>query len=335
MKILITGAAGFIGFHLVKRLVNSNHDIIGLDNINSYYSIELKQERLNLCGIDKKDLIYKKLIKSSKWKNYNFLKVDIENQNEVENIFSKNKFDLVIHLAAQAGVRYSIENPKAYIQSNINGYFNILEACRHNEIKKLIYASSSSVYGLSDNERLSEIDITDSPVSLYAATKKTNELMSYVYSNLYGFQTIGLRFFTVYGPWGRPDMAPFLFTDAIINRKTISVFNNGNMQRDFTYIDDIIEGICNIIDIEIIEKSTIYNIGNNKPIKLMYFIKCLENELNLSSIIKMKEMQPGDVKATWANIDKLISKTKYEPKTSIEEGVKKFVHWYKDYYKKA
>jgi UDP-glucuronate 4-epimerase len=306
---------------------------VGIDNINSYYDVNLKYNRLENCGIHKQNIQEHILIKSTKWDNYNFVKIDLEDSNRINELFYTNKFEVVIHLAAQAGVRYSLENPKSYIQSNITGYFNILEACKNNSVQKLMYASSSSVYGISENERLSETDITDFPVSMYAATKKTNELMSYVYSNLYNFQTIGLRFFTVYGPWGRPDMAPFLFADAIINGKEINVFNNGEMQRDFTYIDDIIEGLYNIFKSDIVEKSTVFNIGNNKPVKLMHFIKCLQSELKTKPILKMKDMQPGDVKATWANIDKLILATSYEPRTNIEQGVKKFIIWYKDYFK--
>ena len=331
MKILVTGAAGFIGFHLVNRLVR-HYEVVGIDNINSYYDVNLKYSRLENCGINKQYIQEHNSIRSTKWDNYSFAKIDIEDSIKINHLFYTNKFDVVIHLAAQAGVRYSLENPKSYIQSNITGYFNILEACKQFSVKKLLYASSSSVYGLSENERLSESDITDSPVSLYAATKKSNELMSYVYSNLYNFQTIGLRFFTVYGPWGRPDMAPFLFADAIINEKEINVFNNGEMQRDFTYIDDIIEGIFTIFKLDIVEKSTIFNIGNNKPVKLLHFIKCLQSELKIKPILKMKEMQPGDVKATWANIDKLISATSYEPRINIEQGVKEFIIWYKKYF---
>jgi len=333
MKILVTGSAGFIGYYVAKKMIDLGYQVIGIDNLNDYYSVQLKIDRLANCGINISKLKYNYSIKSTIHDNYEFYKIDITDSDSIMKLFENNNFNIVIHLAAQAGVRYSIENPDAYIQSNINGYFNILEACRYCKVKKLVYASSSSVYGLSDNERLSESDITDFPVSLYAATKKSNELMSYVYSNLYGFQTIGLRFFTVYGPWGRPDMAPFLFTDAILNGKDINVFNNGQMQRDFTYIDDIIEGIYNVININMIENYTIFNIGNNKPVKLMNFIKCLENELKIIPKLKMKEMQPGDVKDTWANIDKLISKSSYEPKISIEQGVKKFVNWYKDYFK--
>lgn len=333
MKILVTGAAGFIGFHLVSKLVqNSNNIIYCVDNINEYYSINLKYDRLTILGFTENDINQNKFINSTKYNNCFFAKVNIDDNFQFEKTLNSEYFDQIIHLAAQAGVRYSLENPRAYIQSNIAGFLNILEYCRQNKILKLLYASSSSVYGMSNKEILSESDCTDFPISLYAATKKSNEVMAHVYSHLYNIQTIGLRFFTVYGPWGRPDMAPFIFTDSILNNKEIKVYNNGEMLRDFTYIDDIIDGIYKISTNNNNIKYKIYNIGNNKPVKLLDFINTIESELGISAKKVMLDIQPGDVKATWANIENLSLDTDYKPLTTVEVGVGKYIKWFINYY---
>ncbi|WP_225419994.1 NAD-dependent epimerase/dehydratase family protein [Methanohalophilus profundi] len=293
MKILVTGNAGFIGFHLVKKLVNSGHEIVGLDNINNYYDIDLKFGRLEQTGIDSKNLGYNRFVQSNEYMDYRFIKLNIEDRGNIENLFETEGFDVVCHLAAQAGVRYSLKDPHTYIQSNIVGFMNILEGCRHNNIKHLVYASSSSVYGLNTKMPFSTQDNVDHPVSLYAASKKSNELMAHTYSHLYGIPTTGLRFFTVYGPWGRPDMAYFKFTKAIIEDRSIDVYNYGNMERDFTYVDDVVAGIIKIIGSEPPEGNNewyseepvpsiskapyrIYNIGNNRPVNLMDFIGAVE-----------------------------------------------------------
>ncbi|MFA7288382.1 MAG: NAD-dependent epimerase/dehydratase family protein [Melioribacteraceae bacterium] len=332
MKILITGAAGFIGFHTVLRYIKEGNEIIGADNINDYYDTSLKFDRLEACGIDKSNIYYNKIAISEKWSNYRFIKLSIEDSENISKLFQCEKFDLVIHLAAQAGVRYSLKNPESYIKSNIVGFFNILEACRQYSVNNLLYASSSSVYGLS-GKLLSINDRTDSPISLYAATKKSNELMAHSYSHLYNIKTIGLRFFTVYGPWGRPDMAPFIFTDAILNDKPIKVFNNGAMQRDFTFIADIVEGIFLISKSNLNKQYNIFNIGNNATVNLLDFIIHLENGIGKKANKIMKDIQPGDVISTWADTKELTACTGYHSKTSIEEGVKLLLDWYKDYYK--
>jgi UDP-glucuronate 4-epimerase len=332
MKVLITGTAGFIGFHTAKRFINAGHAVVGIDNINDYYHTSLKYDRLKNSGIDIADIHYNQMTESLIWEHYRFMKIDLEDAGGIMHLFQSEKFDMVINLAAQAGVRYSLENPRSYIQSNVVGFINILEACRHNDVKKLIYASSSSIYGMSDKPLLSVSDTADKPVSLYAATKKSNELMAHVYSHLYHINTIGLRFFTVYGPWGRPDMAPFLFADAILNNKKIKVFNHGKMQRDFTYIDDIVDGIFNISHLSFPDYYNIFNIGNSNPIKLMDFITCLEQELGKLAIKEFHDMQPGDVIATWADTKELIAATGYKPKIDIQHGVKEFIQWYKNYY---
>lgn len=340
MKILITGTAGFIGFFLAKKLLDRGDKVIGIDNINDYYDINLKYARLKETGIDT-NLINddKKLIKSTLYKNYQFAKIDITDLKILEDLFEKEQFTHVINLAAQAGVRYSLENPHDYVQSNVVGFVNILECCRNYKIKHFIYASSSSVYGANIKIPFSEMDRVDKPVSLYAATKKSNELMAYTYTNLYNLPTTGLRLFTVYGPWGRPDMAMFLFTDAIEKEKPIKIFNHGNMSRDFTYIKDIIKGIECVIDkpikdrIQKKELYKIYNVGNNSSLKLLDFIK--EIEINLGKEAKkiMMDIQLGDVEHTWANVDSLIKDYNYKPDTSIQKGVKEFVNWYKIFYK--
>lgn len=336
MKLLLTGTAGFIGYSLTKKLLETDSDIqiVGLDNINDYYELSLKYGRLADLGFDKSDIVYGKKIVSSLSKNSSFIQLKLEDKAGIDRLFAEEKFDIVCNLAAQAGVRYSIENPYAYIESNIVGFMNILEACRHNPIKHLVYASSSSVYGMNDKVPFSEEDKVDSPVSLYAASKKSNELMAHAYSNLYKIPTTGLRFFTVYGPWGRPDMAPFLFTKAIVNNEPIKIFNNGNMLRDFTYIDDIVDGVIktltHIPQTEIPYK--IYNIGNSKPIKLMDFISEIEQALNKEAQKVFMPMQPGDVYQTYADTSNLENDVNFKPDTPIREGVKSFVDWYISFY---
>lgn len=336
MKLLLTGTAGFIGYSLTKKLLEINPDIeiVGLDNINDYYELSLKYGRLADLGFDKSDIVYGKKIVSSLSKNSSFIQLKLEDKAGIDRLFAEEKFDIVCNLAAQAGVRYSIENPYTYIESNIVGFINILEACRHNPVRHLVYASSSSVYGMNDKVPFSEEDKVDSPVSLYAASKKSNELMAHAYSNLYKIPTTGLRFFTVYGPWGRPDMAPFLFTKAIVNNEPIKIFNNGNMLRDFTYIDDIVDGVINTLthipQTEIPYK--IYNIGNSKPIKLMDFISEIEQALNKEAQKVFMAMQPGDVYQTYADTSNLENDVNFKPDTPIKEGVKSFVDWYISFY---
>tara|TARA_R110000868_G_scaffold90110_1_gene250369 strand:+ start:533 stop:1561 length:1029 start_codon:yes stop_codon:yes gene_type:complete len=340
MKILVTGAAGFIGFYVSKKLVENGHTVIGLDNINDYYDVNLKYARLKELGISKIDAEkFNSLNSSNKYlKKFQFIRLNIDDRESLPKLFIQEKFDIVCNLAAQAGVRYSLENPEAYIDSNIVGFLNILECCRNNNIKHLVYASSSSVYGLNKKIPFETTDNVDHPISLYAATKKSNELMAHTYSHLYKFPTTGLRFFTVYGPWGRPDMAMFLFTDAIIQGKPIQIFNNGNMERDFTYIDDITEGIIRIIEKETISRIKnnslykVYNIGNNSSVKLMDFIHSIEKRLNISAHKEFMPMQPGDVSKTWANVDELITDYNYSPNTPIDLGVQKFIDWFKKYY---
>ncbi|MFV0591219.1 MAG: NAD-dependent epimerase/dehydratase family protein [Draconibacterium sp.] len=333
MKILVTGTAGFIGFHLVNKLVNHDCEIVGIDNINDYYSPELKFARLAEAGISEEAAVWNKKIASSKYPNYSFVRMKLEDREQLIRLFETEKFDLVCNLAAQAGVRYSIENPQAYIDSNIVGFANILEACRHNNIQHLVYASSSSVYGNSSKMPLSTSDVVDNPVSLYAATKKSNELMAHTYSHLYGFATIGLRFFTVYGPWGRPDMAYFSFTKNILEGKPIKVFNNGDLYRDFTYIDDITDGIVKILNSAPKNSYKVYNIGNSTPVKLMDFIQIIETALGKKAEKEYLEMQPGDVYKTFADVSDLEHDFGYSPDTPLEKGIGEFVKWYLDYYK--
>jgi len=348
MKILVTGSAGFIGFHLVKQLSEQNHDIVGLDNINDYYDVNLKYGRLLESGINQDEPIYNKLIESKKFSNYRFIKLSLEDKNEIYDLFKKERFDKVVNLAAQAGVRYSLENPQSYIESNINGFINILEACRYNNVKHLIYASSSSVYGLNEKMPFSTHHNVDHPISIYAATKKSNELMAHTYSYLFNLATTGLRFFTVYGPWGRPDMALFLFTKAILENKPIKIFNKGNMLRDFTYVDDIVNGLTKIIEkaphfnVEWNSENpdpasskapySIYNIGNNQPVKLLDFIEALEETLGRKAVKEFLPMQPGDVPATYADVSGLIRDFDYKPDTHFTEGIHKFVNWYRKFY---
>ena len=334
-KILVTGAAGFIGFHVCQKLVKLGFTVVGLDNINDYYDVNLKYARLTELGIEGKDSeFFLKICTSTKYHSkMRFVRMNLEDDKNLPELFKNEKFDLVCNLAAQPGVRYSIENPKAYINSNIQGFLNILECCRYHGVNKLVYASSSSIYGNSDSVPFKENDQVDRPISLYAATKKSNELMAHTYSHLYGLQTIGLRFFTVYGPWGRPDMALFLFVDAIMHNKPIKIFNDGNLSRDFTFIDDITNGVLSTLLEESInnEMYQLYNIGNNKPIKLMDFVNEIEISTNRKAIKKMMPMQDGDVNQTFADISSLTKNFNYQPKTSIKSGVSKFVAWYKEF----
>jgi len=333
MKILVTGTAGFIGFHIAKKLIENGNEVIGLDNINNYYDVRLKHGRLAETGIVENEIVYGKLIKSKKHPNYKFIKINLEDKENIQNLFEFEKFDTVCHLAAQAGVRYSIENPYTYIDSNIVGFMNILECCRNNNIKHLIYASSSSVYGLNAKIPFSEDEKMDSPISLYAATKKANELMAYTYSHLYHLPTTGLRFFTVYGPWGRPDMAPMLFAKAISENKPIKVFNHGDLSRDFTYIDDIVEGTTRLINTIPYDPPfyRIFNIGNGSPVNLMTFIDTIEKTIGKKVIKNFMPIQPGDVKQTWANTQRLKAEIDYKPEIGIEEGINRFYKWYKEY----
>ena len=338
MKILVTGAAGFIGFFTSKVLIDKGHEVIGLDNINDYYDVNLKYSRLKELGIKEDDSkVFNKISNSDK-SNFRFIRMNLEDREHLPKLFKSENFDIVCNLAAQAGVRYSLENPETYVDSNLVGFLNILECCRHNTIKHLVYASSSSVYGLNEKIPFSTDDNVDHPISLYAATKKSNELMAHTYSHLFKIPTTGLRFFTVYGPWGRPDMAMFLFTDAIVNDRPIKVFNHGKMERDFTYVDDIVEGV-----VRIIEKPTnirrdnnelykVYNIGNNNSVKLLDFIEEIEINLDKKADKNMLPIQPGDVERTWADVDELIKDYNYSPNTSIKDGVKSFINWFKEYY---
>lgn len=332
MKILITGAAGFIGYHLCRKLIKCDCEVIGLDNINSYYDVDLKYLRLENLGINQDEIFENKQCKSKFFSNFIFTKLDLCEKEKLTELLIKEKFDIVCNLAAQAGVRYSIENPDAYIDSNISGFMNILEGCRIAGIRNLLYASSSSVYGLNEKQPFVEVDKTEKPVSMYAATKKANELMAHVYSNMYGFNTIGLRFFTVYGPFGRPDMAYFSFAKKIFSEQSINVYNNGNMKRDFTYIDDIIEGIEKIIfsgfSKNINSQNKIYNIGRGKPESLMDFIKCIEDNLGKKAILNMMPMQQGDVTETYADVTELERDFNYKPYVNMKEGIKKFIEWF-------
>jgi UDP-glucuronate 4-epimerase len=332
MRFLVTGAAGFIGFYVCQRLLAQGHSVVGLDNLNDYYEVQLKQDRLaQLLPLP----------------GFSFVELDLANREGVAALFAREQFQRVIHLGAQAGVRYSLQNPMAYVDSNVTGTLTILEGCRHNKVEHLVYASSSSVYGMNSKMPFSTTDRVDHPVSLYAATKKANELMAHTYSHLYGIPTTGLRFFTVYGPWGRPDMAPFLFTKAILAGEPIKVFNHGQMMRDFTYIDDIVEGIVRIQDkipvaqpgwdgsnaSESFAPYKIFNIGNNQPVKLMTFIEAIEKATGKTAVKQYLPMQDGDVPATYADIDDLQAAVGFKPATPIEQGMQHFVDWYRSYYK--
>ncbi len=347
-KILVTGTAGFIGFHLVKKFVEMGYDVVGVDNINDYYDVNLKYGRLQESGIDINKIEYNKFVRSDKFENYKFLKVDLTDKDAIFELFRKVKFDSVCHLAAQAGVRYSIENPYSYIDSNIYGFLNILESCRRFGVSNISFASSSSVYGLNKKQPFSEHDCINHPISLYAATKKSNELMAHTYAHLFGLRVTGLRFFTVYGPWGRPDMALFKFVKNILNNEPIDVYNYGNMQRDFTYIDDVVEGVLRTMekpakaagnfDYEDPDPASspvayrIYNIGNNAPVSLMEFIEAIEDILDRKAKKNMLPMQPGDVASTYADVSDLMNDFGYKPKTPIKVGVKNFIDWFKIFY---
>jgi UDP-glucuronate 4-epimerase len=348
-KILITGTAGFIGFHLASRLIADGYKVIGLDIINDYYDINLKYNRLEHHGIKARVIKEKNVIQSSKYSNYRFVKADIADHNFIVDFMVKEKFDYVVNLAAQAGVRYSIDNPRAYTHSNIDGFLSLLEGSRYSNVKHLVYASTSSVYGLNTGMPLSENDPTEHPMAIYAATKKANEMMAHSYSHLFDLPTTGLRFFTVYGPWGRPDMALFLFAEAMLKGESINVYNHGNMIRDFTYVDDIVESISRLI----IKPATpekgwngnpphiptssapyqIFNIGNSSPVKLMDYIEALEKALGIKAKKNMMDIQQGDVPATHADVKALENYTGFRPKTSVEQGVQNFVEWYKNVYK--
>lgn len=332
MKILVTGSAGFIGSHLSKKLIKQGHEVIGLDNINDYYDVTIKKDRLKSIGT----------------KNFTFYKINLEDESAMDKIFENEKPQVVVNLAAQAGVRYSLENPRAYIDSNIIGFTNILECSRHHKVEHLIYASSSSVYGANTSKPFSTSDNIDHPLSLYAATKKSNELMAHTYSHLYNLPTTGLRFFTVYGPWGRPDMALFKFTKAIVNDEEIDVYNHGNMMRDFTYVDDIVEAISRLVKkpaepnpewsganpdpSSSYAPYKIYNIGNNSPVRLMEFVEAIENKLGKKAKKNYMDLQPGDVPETYANVDDLFNNIDFKPETTIQDGVNQFIDWYIDYY---
>ena len=331
-KVLITGAAGFIGYHLIHKLANE-FEIVGIDNINDYYDPNLKLGRLDALGINTKQVEENVLVLSRKYPNVRFVKMDISDNVDIFQLFQNEKFDLVVNLAAQAGVRYSIDNRYVYLQSNVVGFHNIMEACRQYHVDKLIFASSSSVYGNTKDVPFTEDQFVDHPISLYAATKKSNELVAHVYSHLYDIKTVGLRFFTVYGEWGRPDMAYFKFANKMIQGEPIEVYNNGNLERDFTYIDDIIIGVEKIIKSPIDHPYQIYNIGNSKPVNLLKFIKILEQEMGIKAQKVMKEMQPGDVYITYADTNKLEKDYGYHPTTDLETGIRNFVRWYKNYYK--
>lgn len=349
MKILVTGSAGFIGFHLTKRLLDRGDEVVGLDIINDYYDINVKYGRLTMMGIvSPEHLEYGNVYSSTTYDKYRFVKLKLEDKDAIDQLFETEKFDAVCNLAAQAGVRYSLKNPYAYIDSNITGFINILEACRYYPVNHLVFASSSSVYGLNEGQPFSTSDNVDHPISLYAASKKSNELMAHTYSSLFGLATTGLRFFTVYGPWGRPDMALFLFTKAILEGKPIDVYNHGNMQRDFTYIDDIVEGVVRVLDRPPVANDAwdksypdpgsssspykIYNIGNNSPVRLMDFIEAIEKKIGKKAEKNLLPIQPGDVPSTYADVSDLTRDFDYIPNTPIDVGVDRFVDWYKEFH---
>ena len=348
MKILITGTAGFIGSFTAAHCAQRGDEVFGVDSINDYYDVNLKYGRLARDGIDPAGAKTGNWIQSSRYPNYSFKRMRLEDRETLDGLFAETTFNRVCHLAAQAGVRYSLTNPYAYVDANIVGFVNLLECCRHQEIEHLVYASSSSVYGLNENYPYSTHDNVDHPISLYAATKKANELMAHTYSHLYGLPTSGLRFFTVYGPWGRPDMALFLFTKAILEDRPIDVFNKGRMKRDFTYIDDIVTGVVKILDrppngdprwsgknpdpSKSRGPYRLYNIGNNSPVKLLDFIESIEGSLGKKAQKNLLPMQPGDVVATWANVDDLVADFGYSPSIDVQEGIDRFVKWYLEFY---
>lgn len=332
MRILVTGAAGFIGYHTVVSLLKLGHEIVGIDNLNDYYNVNLKKARLHASGIDVQAIKYGETLASTLNNTYKFVQCDLTDRSNIFSIFHTFQFDKVINLAAQVGVRYSITNPSSYINSNIVGFANILECCRDNNIKHLIYASSSSVYGDSVSFPSKESDNTDSPISLYAATKKADELMASCYSHLFDIATTGLRFFTVYGPWGRPDMAPLLFAKAIDKSQPIKLYNNGNMFRDFTYVEDIVKGIITVAEHpSSVKNNAIYNIGNSHPIALLDFVRALENVMGKTAVKNMCPIQPGDVIKTYADTSALEKDYGYRPTTSLELGLSKMAEWYKEY----
>ena len=350
MKFLITGTAGFIGYHLAKRLLERGDEVVGIDNINDYYDTNLKFARLEDTGIDPKAVEWHTKVSSTTFPKYSFVRMNLEDKEEMMNLFKEEKFDVVVNLAAQAGVRYSLSHPDAYIQANIVGYLNILEACRYYPVKHLVYASSSSVYGSNTQMPFSVHHNVDHPVSLYATSKKCNELMSHTYSHLFNIPTTGLRFFTVYGPWGRPDMALFLFTEAIEKGEPIQVFNEGKMKRDFTFIDDIVEGIVRVADNPATKNDDyssdnpdpgtsyapyrLYNIGNSSPVLLMDFIEAIEKTLGKEAIKNLLPLQAGDVPASHADVEDLIRDVSYKPETPIQDGIDAFIAWYRAYYNK-
>ncbi|MEN8155963.1 MAG: NAD-dependent epimerase [Bacteroidota bacterium] len=347
-KVLVTGAAGFIGFHLSRRLVELGYQVTGFDMINDYYDVELKYARLEQAGISREAISWNQAVTSTTSPNYQFIQGQLEDRESLFELFANRNFDVVVNLAAQAGVRYSLTHPQVYIDSNITGFLNILEACRHHPVENLIYASSSSVYGLNKQMPFQVSSNVDHPVSLYAASKKSNELMAHTYSHLFGIPTTGLRFFTVYGPWGRPDMALFIFTKAIMEGKPIQVFNHGRMERDFTYVDDIVGGIEKMVPKPPVADPAwdpaqpdpaassapyrIYNIGNSSPVKLTHFIEILEKRLGKTAEKELMPIQPGDVEKTWADVTALVKDYGYNPDTPVEVGVKKFVDWYRSYF---
>lgn len=342
MKILVTGAAGFIGYFVVKSLLANGHNVVGLDNINDYYDINLKHARLQELGVPKTVAEhFNRLVFSENQPNFSFIRMALEDRENLPNVFKEHQFDTVCNLAAQAGVRYSLENPEAYIDSNVVGFLNILECCRNYDIKHLVYASSSSVYGLNEKVPFETTDRVDQPISLYAATKKSNELMAFTYSHLYGFPCTGLRFFTVYGPWGRPDMAYFKFTETILANKPIEVYNNGKLARDFTYIDDIVNGILPVIEkgfepnTNSKSKAAIYNIGRGQPVKLLDFINTIGKHLKKEVKLELLPMQDGDVYTTWADTSELQKNYDYKPKVNLDLGVKNFISWYTSYKNKV
>ncbi len=347
-RVLVTGTAGFIGYHLARKLIDRGMEVTGLDSINDYYDVGLKYGRLEQTGVPGEKLAYNRLVESEKYPNYQFIRLQLEDREAVNRLFDEKRFQVVVNLAAQAGVRYSLTHPEAYVDCNITGFLNILEACRHHPVENLIYASSSSVYGLNKKMPFSVHSNVDHPVSLYAASKKANELMAHTYSHLFGIPTIGLRFFTVYGPWGRPDMALFLFTKAILAGEPIQVFNHGRMERDFTYIDDIVGGIDRMVlqppapgsdwDPLLPDPSSssapyrLHNIGNSSPVLLTDFIGALEKALGKKAKKQMMPIQPGDVEKTWADVSSLKRDYGYNPGTPVETGIRRFVDWYKQYY---
>ncbi len=330
MKILVTGIAGFIGFHVAKRLLSERYSVVGIDNLNDYYDVQLKKDRLNELGVTESDNIW-----SSSNSELTFIKMDLQEKDSLLNLFSENSFDYVIHLAAQAGVRYSLSQPQRYVDSNITGFLNILECCRFYPLKHLIFASSSSVYGLNSKIPFSETDKTDSPISMYAATKKANELMAHTYSHLFKIPATGLRFFTVYGPWGRPDMAMHLFTKAVIDSEKVQLFNGGELSRDFTYVDDVVESVYRLMLMPAIDKNlplNIFNVGRNHPEKLLDFVQAIEKTTFKKGELQYLPMQAGDVESTFADVTMLNEYVNYKPKIDINEGVRNFVDWYKRYH---